>query len=86
MQQPTIDSSSSKDLDLQQSMINQQSSDIGSFRSGQMDSLETANDAVISFSGEASGSSFTLPDSSQPSEDPHVRNITLPSFYTCDHM
>lgn len=95
MQQPTVDSSSSKDFDLQplttlstfeKSMINQQSSDIGDFLSGQIDSSKTANSAVISSSGDASGSSFTLPNSSQPSEDPQVRNIIFPSSYTCNHM
>lgn len=89
MQQPPIDSSSSKDFDLQplstlstfeNSMISQQSSDIGEFLSGQIDSPRTANGAVINFSGEASGISFTLPNSSQPSEDPPVRNFTFPVF------
>lgn len=57
----------------EKSVINQQSTDIGTFFTGQIDSSKTADGAVLNSSGEVSGTSFSLPDSSQSSEDPHMR-------------
>ncbi|XP_057777404.1 ubiquitin carboxyl-terminal hydrolase 15 [Salvia miltiorrhiza] len=57
----------------EKSIINQRSAEIGPFLTGQIDSLKTVDSAVLSSSGEGCGSSFTLPNSSQPSEDPYLR-------------
>lgn len=60
----------------QKSVINKLSAEFGTFLTGQVDSSKTADGAGLSSFVEACGSSFTLPNSSQPSEDLYVRNIT----------
>lgn len=57
----------------EKSVINQQSADIGTFFTGQIHSSKTADGNALNSSGEVSGTSFSLPDSSQSSEDPHMR-------------
>ncbi|KAL1551185.1 ubiquitin-specific protease ubp15 [Salvia divinorum] len=61
----------------QKSVINKLSAEIGTFLTDQIDSSNTADGAGLSSFGEACGSSFTLPNSSQPSEDPYLREVNF---------
>ncbi|XP_047960196.1 ubiquitin carboxyl-terminal hydrolase 15-like [Salvia hispanica] len=62
----------------QKSVINKLSAEFGTFLTGQVDSSKTADGAGLSSFVEACGSSFTLPNSSQPSEDPYLREVNFP--------
>ncbi|KAH6807206.1 hypothetical protein C2S51_028314 [Perilla frutescens var. frutescens] len=57
----------------EKSVINQSSADIGTFLTGQIDSSKTADGTILNSSGEVSGNSSTLPNSSHPLEDFHLR-------------